>query len=63
MINIDEYKSIGILWIAFWINRDNGRASYDATYFDSYGDEHIRKEIKHFMENKNIITNVYRIQA
>ena len=25
---------------------NNGRASYDATYFDSYGVEHIPKEIK-----------------
>ena len=33
------------------------------TYFDSFGVEHIPKEIKKFVENKNIITNIYRIQA
>ena len=33
------------------------------TYFDSFGVEHIPKENKKIIENKNIITNVYRIQA
>ena len=32
-------------------------------YFDSFGVEHIPKEIKKFIGNKNIITNIYRIQA
>ena len=32
-------------------------------YFDSFGVEHIPKEIKEFLGNKNIITNIYRIQA
>ena len=32
-------------------------------YFDSFGVQHIGKEVKEFIENKNIITNVYRIQA
>ena len=30
-------------------------------YFDSFGVEHIPKEIKKFIENKNVITNIYRI--
>ena len=33
------------------------------TYFDSFGVEHIPKEIMKFIENKNIITNIFRIQA
>ena len=33
------------------------------TYFDSFGVEHIPKENKKIIENKNIITNFYRIQA
>ena len=33
------------------------------TYFDSFGVEHIPKEIKEFAKNKNIITNIVRIQA
>ena len=32
-------------------------------YFDSFEVEHIPKEIKKSIENKNIITNIYRIQA
>ena len=32
-------------------------------YFDNFGVEHIPKEIKKFIGNKNIITNTYRIQA
>ena len=32
-------------------------------YFDSFGVEHIPKEIKAFITNKNIITNIFRIQA
>ena len=38
-------------------------ASYDVTFFDSFWVEHIPKEIKIFIGDENIITNVYRIQA
>ena len=34
-----------------------------ATYFDSFGVEHIPKEIMKFIDRKNIIKNIYRIQA
>ena len=37
--------------------------NYNVTYFDSFGVEHILKEIKEFFENKNITANVFRIQA
>ena len=33
-----------------------------ATYFDSFGVEHIPKEIKKFINNTNIIANIYRVQ-
>ena len=33
------------------------------TYFDSFGGEHIPKEIRNIMENKNIQTNIIRIHA
>ena len=32
-------------------------------YFDSFGVEHISKEIRTFIGIKNIITNIYRIQT
>ena len=35
----------------------------DITYFDSFGVEHIPKEINAFIRNKNIKVNIFRIQA
>ena len=35
----------------------------DITYFDSFGVKHIPKEIKKFIVNKNIKTNIFRIQV
>ena len=55
--NLDEFKSIEIHWIALFVNRNN------VIYFDSFGVEHIPKEIKKFSGNKNVISNIYRIQA
>ena len=34
----------------------------NVTYFDSFGVKHILKEIKTFINNKNIKTNIFRIQ-
>ena len=36
---------MGTHWIAFHVNGNNKRASYDAIYFNSYGAEDIPKEI------------------
>ena len=57
VINLDEYYSIKTHWIALFVNQKT------ITYFDSFGVEHIPKEIKKFIDNKNIITNIFRIQA
>ena len=57
IINLDEYESIGTHWIALYVNAKN------LTYFDSFGVERIPKEIKKFIRNKNIITNIDRIQG
>ena len=57
IINLDEYKSIETHWIALYVNAKN------ATYFDSFGGKHIPKEISKFVGNKNITTNIYRIQV
>ena len=35
----------------------------NVTYFDSFGVEHIPKEIKKVIEIKNVKTNIYRIQT
>ena len=33
------------------------------TYFDNFGVEHILNKIKKFINNENIIANIFRIQA
>ena len=55
VINLDEYSDIGAHWIALYVNTKT------VTYFDSFGVEHIPKEIKKFINNKNIIANIFRI--
>ena len=35
----------------------------NVTYFDSFGVEHIPKEIENFIGNKDIMTNIYRREA
>ena len=35
----------------------------EVTYFDSFRVKHIPKEIKEIVKNKNIKTNIFRIQA
>ena len=57
VINIDEYSDIGTHWVALYVNNKS------ATYFDSFGAEHILKEIEKFIGNKSIITNILGIQA
>ena len=59
VIHLDDYQSTGTHWIALYVNGNNRRGSYDAIYFDSFGVEHIPKEIKKIIGNKNIITNIY----
>ena len=39
VINLDEYSDIGTHWVALYVD-NNG-----VTYFDSFGVEHIPKEI------------------
>ena len=57
VINLDEYSDIGTHWVALWVNNNN------VTYFDSFGVEHIPKEIIKFIKNRNIKTNIFRMQA
>ena len=57
VINLDEYHNIRTHWVAFYVNNKTIK------YFDSFGVEHIPKEIMKFIGNKKIITNIFRIQA
>ena len=57
IINLDKYSDIGTRWVALHVNNNY------VTYFDSFGVGHIAKEIKAFIKNKNIKTNIFRVQA
>ena len=60
VINLDEYADVGTHWIALFCNRN------EIVYFDSFGVEYIPEEIKEFIKefsgNKNIKTNIFRVQ-
>ena len=57
IINPDENTDNGTHWVVLYVHND------DVTYFYSFGVEHIPKEIERFIDNKNIKTNIFRIQA
>ena len=59
VINLDEYENTGTHWIALFVKTN------EIIYFDSFGIEHIPKEIKKFISsnNKKIKANIFRIQA
>ena len=56
-INIDEYADVGAHLIALYVK------NIEIIYFDSFGVEHIPKEIEKFIGHKNIKANIFRIQA
>ena len=57
VINLDKYQSIETHQIAQYVNGNN------MIYFDSFEDKLISKGTLKFIGNRNIITNIYRIQA
>ena len=67
VINLDKYENTGTHWIALFIKTN------EVIYFDSFGIEHIPKEINKFIRskelgsavgnNKKIKANIFRIQA
>ena len=57
VINLDECSDIGTHWVALYVKIN------DVNYSDTFCVEHIPKEIKKFISNKNIKTNIFRIQA
>ena len=56
VINLDEYKNTGTHWVSLFV-----KPKY-TVYFDSFGVEHIPKEINKFIRNE-IKSNIFRIQA
>ena len=61
IINLDEYSDISTHWVTLYVKNNK------VTYFNSFGVEHIPKEIIKFIEDRNIIfiifTNIFRIEA
>ena len=57
MLKIKDGVNLGTHWIALYVNGEN------VIYFDRFGVEHVSKDIKKIISNKNILTNVYRIQT
>ena len=57
VINLDECADVGTHWIALFCNRS------EIVYFNSFGVEHVPEEIEEFIRNKNIIANIFRVQA
>ena len=55
VINLDEYENMGTHWVTLFV-----KPKY-TVYFDSFGIEHIPKEIKHAIGNKEIKANILRI--
>ena len=55
VVNLNEYSDIGTYWVALYVNNET------VTYFHSSGIEHTSKEVKKFVNNKNIIANIFRI--
>ena len=57
VINLDKYAHGGTHWIALYVKNN------EVIYFDSFGVEHVPKEIKKFIGHTNTKTNIFRIQA
>ena len=58
VINLDEYKNTCTHWVSLFVKTN------EVIYFNSFGVEHIPKEINKFIgNNKKIKANIFRIQA
>ena len=57
VINLDEHAEVGTHWIALFFSRS------EIVYFDSFGVQHVPEKIKESIWNKNIIANIFRVQA
>ena len=57
VINLDEYENTSKHWVSLFVKANK------VIYFDSFGIEHIPKEINKFINNNNIESNIFRIQA
>ena len=74
VINLDEYENTGTHWVSLFVKpkyTTESSSSERTVYFDSFGVEHIPKEINKFIRSKeldhavrnDIKSNIFRIQA
>ena len=62
VINLDEYENTGTYWIALFVkpkHTTESSSSERTVYFDSFGVEHIPKEINKFIGNSDIKSNIF----
>ena len=57
VVNLDERGEAGTHWVAIHIKGPK------ATYFDSFGIEHIPNEVLRFLHKKDIDSNIFRVQS
>ena len=57
VIDLDKYANVGTHCNTLYVSNN------DVIYFDSFGVEQIPPEMRHFIGNKNIKTDICRIQA
>ena len=53
IIKLDEYSNVRTHWVALYVSNN------DVTYFDSFGAEHIPKEIRKFIHRLSYIKKIY----
>ena len=74
VINLDEYENTGTHWVSLFVKpkyTTESSSSERTVYFDSFGVEHIPKEINNFIRSEelshavrnDIKSNLFRIQA
>ena len=66
VIILDEYENSGTHWVSLFVKpkyTTESSSSERTVYFDSFGVEHIPKEINKFIGNKKIKASIFRIQA
>ena len=54
---INEYADVDTHWTALFCKRN------ETVFFNSFGVQHVPKEIKKFIRNKNIKANIFRVQV
>ena len=57
LINLDEYVDVGTYGTVLFCYRS------EIFYVDSFGVEYVPEKIKEFIENKNIIANIFEVQT